>query len=64
MRDILEKLTEADKEQEDRYDPENLRSGIIEMFYKEGYSLDSEQKVYPEIHLTFIKSDWTVKVII
>ena len=48
----------------DRYDPENLRSGVIEMFYKAGYSLDAERKVDSEIHLTFLKNDWTVKVVI
>lgn len=45
MRKILEELTEADEEQEDKYDPKkNLRSKIIEMFYREEFSLVGEQR--------------------
>jgi len=62
MQDIIEKLTE---EQEDRYDPEkDIRSKIIDMFYKEGYLFDGEQKVDSERHLEFKKGDSIVKVII
>ena len=65
MRDIFEKLIEADEEQEeDRYDPKkNLRSKIINIFYKEGYSFDEELEVDSKTQLKFKKGDSIVKVI-
>ena len=66
MRDIFEKLTEADEEQEeDRYDPKkNLRSKIIDMFYREEFSLVGEHRSATGTHLEFKKDDDIIKVFV
>jgi len=66
MWDIFEELTKVDEEQEeDRYDPEkDLRSKIIDIFFREDFSLVGEQEVDSGKHLEFKKGDYTVKVII
>ena len=65
MEEIFEKLMEVDEEQEDRYDPKkNLRSKIIDMFYKEEFSLVDEHRSATGTHLEFRKEDTVIKVII
>jgi len=62
MENIFEKMLKLN-EQEDKYDPErNLRSEIIEMFYKEGFSLTGEQKAATGTHFEFTKGDTLIKV--
>jgi len=61
MENILEKMLKLDEE--DKYDPErNLRSEIIEMFYKEGFSLEGEQRAATVTHFEFKKDDAIIKV--
>jgi len=66
MWDIFEELTKVDEEQgEDRYDPEkDLRSKIIDIFFREDFSLVGEQEVDLGRQLEFKKGDDAVKVII
>ena len=66
MRDIFEKLIKADEEQEeDRYDPKkNLRSKVIEMFYKEDFALVGEHQAATGVHLEFKKGDDVIKVFV
>jgi len=64
MREIFEKLTKVE-EQEDKYDPKkDLRSKIIAMFYKEEFSLESEQRAATGTHLEFKKGDDVIKVFV
>lgn len=65
MKELIEKMINLSEAEEDKYDPEkNLRSKVIDMFYKEDYSLAGEQKVDLETHLEFKKGDSIVKVVI
>ena len=64
MKNIFENMLEL-KEAEDRYNPEkNLRSKVIEMFYKEGFSNVAEQRAATGTHFEFKKEDIIIKVFV
>lgn len=65
--EILEKINEwpESEEAEAMYNPEkNIRSKMIDMFYKEGYSLADELVDNASRHLEFKKGDSIIKVVI
>jgi len=63
MQDIIEKLMNED--QENKYDPKkNLRSKIIDMFYKENFAFVGEQRLVSGIQLEFKKDDDVIRVLI